>query len=260
MLEFEPDPPAPAPPPPAPRVLIVGDSWIAGLAVAPGKSFAHLVAAELGAEQVLDLSGVSKTTGQAVTQDADRIRAFAPTLAIICCGGTEALVHPGPLVRDALDRWGPPSWKGITGLEPRARYSTSVSRRVRQRSATLLKIVAKRAIIFLTGGKRRMPLAEWRRDLDALIALLAEVGCAMAFIGMWRVDDRMFPGTQAALDETHAELVEAVAGRDDAVLVHIREHLHYFDDFLKDNLHLTVDGHRRVAGLVLAGCRQLTEG
>jgi hypothetical protein len=191
---------------------------------------------------------------------AEDIRAFAPTLAICGCGPTESLVHPGPVVRNAIDRWGPRSWRGITGLEPRVRYSRHSRQRVQQQISAAVKACVKRAIITMTGGRRSVSVAETRDSLDALVSLLAELDVKMVFTDMPLIDEHRFPGARESFAATDAVLREALDGRADAVLVSVKDALHYYDDFLKDNAHLDVSGHQRVAGLVAGGAQRLLTG
>jgi O-antigen/teichoic acid export membrane protein len=242
-------------PEPVPKVMIIGDSWAAGLGVA--ESYGKLVAADLGAMEVLDLSAVSKTTGD-VLADADRIRAFAPDLAILYNGGTEGLVLPGPMMQRLIERWGPPSWRGLAGLEPRARYSSDPDKRRQQLRSSAVKKVVKRVALKL-GGRRRVPLEDYRNNLQALLTVLEEVGCENVFVSMFWIDPSLFPGTPEAMADTQTVLSETLAGRPRTVQVDIHEVLRYWDDFLDDNLHLNEVGHRRVADTLLPAARARLE-
>lgn len=231
-----------------PRVLIVGDSQIFGLGT-DGTTIGTVAAERVGATAVLDLSEVSKTVADAVA-DADRIRAFRPSVAVMCCGGTESLVHAGPFVQRLIERWAPPTWHGVNGLDPRPYYSNRLRRRIRQRITSGLKVGVKRIVIRATGGQRRIPADELRQSLEALLALLDEIDCLAVLVSMWRTDDRLFPRTGAAMAETQAILSDCVAGRLNAVLVDVWEELDYWSDFQADHLHFNETGHRRIGGLV----------
>jgi hypothetical protein len=240
--------------PEPPRIVIIGDSWAAGLGVR-GESYGKLAAAELGAEHVLDLSAISKTVGDTLA-DAERIRAFAPDLAILFCGGTESLVLPGPVIQGFIERWGPRSWRGVAGLQPRAVFSEDPAKRRRQRIASNIRLLAKH-IALRFDGRRRVPLQVYRRDLPLLIDILEEMECAMAFVSMPWVDERLHPGSPAALAETQAVLEATLAGHRDAVLIDVHHVLDRWGDFLYDHMHLNRRGNHKVAELVLEASRPL---
>jgi O-antigen/teichoic acid export membrane protein len=231
----------------APKIVIIGDSWAAGLGV--DRAYGRLLASELGSDEVLDLAAVSKTTGDGLA-DADLMREFAPDLAIIFSGGTDSLVLPGPTMQGLLERFGPPSWRGLAGLEPRARYSSDPEKRRKQMRSSAIKKVVKRLVLKL-GGRRRVPVEQYRRDLDALLAILDDVGCDSIFISMFWVDRDLFPGTAEAFVDTQAVLDAAVSRDPRAEQVYVYDVLQYWGDFLDDNLHLNEVGHQRVADLLL---------
>jgi hypothetical protein len=240
-----------------PRVLIVGDSQIFGLGT-NGRTLGKLAAERLAATAVLDASGVSKTVGDALA-DADQIRAFGPSVAVLCCGGTESLVHAGPAVQRLVERWAPPTWHGVNGLDPRPYYSRRLRRRIRQRITSTLKVGVKHVVVRATGGQRRVPSKELERNLRALLALLDEIGCLSVFVSMWEIDERMFPRTGAAFAETQAVLEGCVAEQPGAKLVDAWHALNYWGDFQEDHLHFNETGHRRIAGLVVEAILSATE-
>ncbi len=240
--------------PQPPRVVIIGDSWAAGLGVR-GESYGKLVAAELGAEHVLDLSEISKTVGDSLG-DADRIREFAPDLAILFSGGTDSLVLPGPRIQGFIERWGPRSWRGVAGLQPRAMFSQDPAKRRRQRIGSNLRLLAKH-IALRFDGRRRVPLEVYRRDLPRLIDMLEGIDCAMAFVSMPWVDERLHPGSPAALAETQTVLEATLQGHTGAVLIDVHDVLDRWGDFLYDHMHLNRSGHHKVAERVLEASRPL---
>jgi hypothetical protein len=240
-----------------PRVLIVGDSQIFGLGT-NGRTLGKLAADKLGAAAVLDVSGVSKTVADTLA-DADQIRAFRPSVAVLCCGGTESLVHAGPVVQRLIERWAPPTWHGVNGLDPRPYYSRRLGRRIRQRITSRLKVAVKRVVVHGTGGQRRIPVDELRRDLQALLALLAETGCLSVFVSMWEADDRLFPRTGRAMAETQTVLAQCIAEHSHAILIDAWRALDYWGDFQEDHLHFNEVGHRRIAGLVVQAVLPATQ-
>ncbi len=240
--------------PEPPRIVIIGDSWAAGLGVR-GESFGKLAAAELGAEHVLDLAEISKTVGDTLA-DAERIRAFAPDLAIMFCGGTDSLVLPGPRIQGFIERWGPRSWRGVAGLQPRATFSQDPAKRRRQRIASNLRLLAKH-IALRFDGRRRVPLQEYRRDLPQLIEILEGIECAMTFVSMPWVDERLHPGSPAALADTQTVLEATLQGHSGAVLIDVHDVLDRWGDFLYDHMHLNRNGNHKVAELVIEASRPL---
>lgn len=207
------------------RILIIGDSRIAG-AGATGQTLGKLAAELIGAQAVLDISGSSKTVADTLA-DAEMIRAFAPTAAVMCCGGVESLVDVGPLV----------------------------ARLIPQQITSTLKVAIKRAVVRVTGGQRRLPVDELRGSLRALLELLSEIDCHAMVVSTWEVDERLFPRTGAAMAETQEVLRDCAAASPGATLVNVWPVLDYWGDFQEDHLHLNEVGHLRVARLVARAIR-----
>lgn len=235
------------------RLLIVGASSAAGLGVR-GRSFAVRFAETLGGHvEVLQLARTTQTVADLGPEALARIREFRPDLVVCCCGAAEAFVHPSRLLQRLLDRFAPRSWRGVAGLEPRARYSRSRLKRLRQLLTTRCKGLLKRAIIAVTGGYHRLPAEVFEARLRELLDVWA--GCPTVLIGLWRVDDRLFPRSNAVLDR-HDRILRAIAAdRDDVRYVATTDAVRRWDDFLADHAHLNDDGHDRIAALIAEALR-----
>jgi hypothetical protein len=178
------------------------------------------------------------------------IRQFGPTVAVICAGVSESMVHPGPSAQRVIERWAPESWHGVSGLQPRAYYSDKTLRRIRQKVTSEIKVAVKGGVIWLSKGRSRMSPEDFGRNLDALLDLFASLDCPTIVVGLWRTDERLFPRTNAAFARAQREIERSVDQHSAARLLAVRDKLDYWGDFLDDRFHLNDRGHRRVADLV----------
>lgn len=237
------------------RLAVLGDSHAAGLGVY-GRSFAVRVAERLGAD-VLQLARTTQTVDQIGSAELLRLRAYGPDMVIVSFGAAEGFVHPSRVLQRILDRFAPASWRGVAGLEPRPYFSRSRARRWRQRVVSGTKVLIKRGIIAVTGGYHRLPVAEYDLRLRALLDEL-DPAVPKILIGLWRVDDRTFPRSNAVLRRNDDVLRAIAAERDDVVHVPTRELVRCWDDYLADHAHLGDSGHDRVADAIQAATRPRT--
>jgi lysophospholipase L1-like esterase len=251
-------PPAPTRPPGtllAPRIAVLGDSIIFGLGVPKPQTYPMLVAEQLGASAVLDLSR-STCTIEETLAGWDQVLAFGPDLILLTVGGADALVHPARLLEALLDRAAPPSWRGVAGLEPRVVYSrSSRRRRIRQKITTGVKVTVKHIGIRLSGGYRRV-------EPDQFGALLVELGrkvtaldAPIVVLPPGQVDGRMFPRSNESL-ASYADVVSAAAATWPSALRHAPDYLQHWDDFAADRGHYSPAGHAKVAAGVVATLTQ----
>lgn len=232
------------------RLLVAGGSTAAGLG-ARGRPFPRRAAELLGGPELLDLSRSGRLIDETLDH-VDDIRRFRPDVALVALGGSESVVHPGPVAKRLIERYAPTSWHGVGGLQPRAYYSTDPARRCRQRVVSWLKVALKHVLIPLTRGGPRMAPEVFGRHLDELLTVLEQAGCATVVLGLWPIDERLFPGTPACFARTEREIVRVTSEHRSASFVDFGSELRVWDDYLDDRLHLNDDGHARVAALVAA--------
>lgn len=234
-----------------PRVLIVGDSWVHGLLLERKATFGKLVARRLGASAVLDVSGVSRTAKDAVDGYLEQMREFRPTLAIVNAGGTDSLVFPRPVFQKVIDRFAPPDWQGLTGLSPRARFSSKLRVRVRQRAEQKLKMVFKLLLVYLFGGQRRRPIQETEQALREIMAALSAMGTYIVTVGFAGTDPRLYPRSPSEFRRTNVILEQLAAETVRSIYVDTEHETQRWNHFFADRLHLSPEGHAQVATLIL---------
>jgi lysophospholipase L1-like esterase len=237
------------------RVAVVGSSHSAGLGVY-GRSFATRAAELLGAAETLQLSHSAQIVPQVGADIVEQIADFAPTVIIVSFGAAEAHVHPSRFLQALLDRFAPAGWRGPDGIEPRPYFSRRPVRRLAQRAASRAKVLVKRLLIGTTGGFHRLPTAEFETRLRDLLDRLGPA--PKVLVGLWPVDDRMFPRSNPVLDRNDAILRAVADERDDAVYVETAHEVRRWDDFLEDHAHLNGAGHDRVAALIADATRRAT--
>jgi lysophospholipase L1-like esterase len=232
------------------RVLVLGDSIAGGLG-ARGRPFPRLVAEALGEPPMLDLSKSSRLIDESLSM-AEQIAAFAPTLAIVQHGAAESIVHPGPLANGLIDRFAPPGWHGVEGLQPRPYYCSDARKRRHQRRVSSLKLAIKRLVIASSGGRSRMTPEMFERHLGELIAMLHAHDCDVVVLGMWRWDERLHPRSRAAVDGTDAAIRRVVEADPRVAFVDVEATLRCWEDYLDDRMHWNDEGHVRVAAAIVA--------
>lgn len=232
-----------------PRVLLMGGSTAFGLGVR-GRSFGVLAAEQLDAAAVLDLTASGPLLDESLGRWGE-VEAFAPQVAVLCVGHAEQVVHPALRVQRTIERFAPPTWHGVAGLQPRPYFSTSRATRVRQHVTSRAKTVVKTAAIRAGGGHQRMPLETFRGHLADLLARLDALGVTTVVLGSWPVDAALFPGTGAAF----ARLEEAIATEADRVgsahFLAPTPRLQVWQDYLADHMHWDHEGHARIAAAVV---------
>jgi len=233
-----------------PRVLVLGSSLAAGLGTR-GRPFPLLLTEELGNPPVLDLSKSSRLIDESLALKS-QIVAFAPTLAIVQHGSAESLVHPGPLTNRLIERFAPSTWHGVSGLYPRAYYSTDPRKRRRQRLVSSLKVAVKRIVIACSRGRSRMTPAAFETHLLELIAILHALDCDVVVLGMHRRDERLFPRSQAAAERNDVIIRRIAAGEPRVWFVDVEASLRCWEDYLDDRMHWNAEGHVRVAAAIVA--------
>jgi hypothetical protein len=228
------------------RIAVLGDSHAAGLGVR-GRSYAILLADRLGDAEVLQLARTTQTVAEIGPETVARVREFGPDLVVLAFGAAEAFVHPSRLLQRVLDRCAPKSWQGVAGLEPRPYFSGGLLRRLRQRVVSGGKVLVKRTIIAVTGGYHRVPADVFAGRIRELLAALGPDPVPL-IVGLWPVDDRMFPRSNPQLRRNDA-ILRAAAREYGAVYVP-PDGLHQWDDYLADHAHLNDRGHHHLAGLL----------
>ncbi|WP_306204212.1 SGNH/GDSL hydrolase family protein [Actinoplanes sp. RD1] len=230
------------------RVAILGSSSSLGLGVG-GHSYAVRYAERLGPEtEVLQLSRSALTVAEVTDEMIRQVRDFRPDVVVLSFGAAEGHVHPSRLLQALLDRYGPAGWRGPAGLNPRPYFSRGRAKRLRQLVMSRSKVALKRLIIRATGGFHRMPSDQFAARLREVLDALG--GVPKVLVGLWQVDEVMFPRTNALLRH-HDDLLQAIAAeRVDVSFVATAGLVRYWDDFLEDRAHLNDAGHDRVAGML----------
>ena len=182
------------------RIAVVGSSHSVGLGVY-GQSFAVRAAELLGASETLQLSRSAQTrlAGRRPTPST-RSPASGPSLVIVSFGAAEGHVHPSRILQALLDRFAPASWRGPDGIEPRPYFSRRPARRLAQRTVSRTKVLVKRLLIAITGGFHRLSAAEFEAGLRDLLDRLGPA--PKVLVGLWPVDERMFPRSNPVLPAT----------------------------------------------------------
>jgi lysophospholipase L1-like esterase len=234
------------------RVAVVGSSHSAGLGVY-GRSFATRAAELLGAAEILQLSRSAQVVAQVADDALGAVRAFGPDLVLVSFGAAEGHVHPSRVLQRLLDRFAPVGWRGPDGIEPRPYFSRRPCRRRAQRAVSRLKVLVKRALIAVTGGFSRLSPADFEAGLRDVLDRLGPA--PKVLVGLWPVDDRMFPRSNPVLRRNDAILRAVAAERDDAVYVDTAGVVRRWEDYLDDHAHLSEAGHDRVAARIAAAVR-----
>lgn len=235
------------------RIAVVGSSHSVGLGVY-GQSFAVRAAELLGASETLQLSRSAQLVSQVGADTVDAIAGFGPSLVIVSYGAAEGHVHPSRILQALLDRFAPASWRGPDGIEPRPYFSRRPARRLAQRTVSRTKVLVKRLLIALTGGFHRLSAAGFEAGLRDLLDRLGPA--PKVLVGLWPVDERMFPRSNPVLARNDAILRTVAAERADTIYVDTATVVRRWDDYLDDHAHLNDTGHERVAALVAEASRR----
>ncbi len=182
---------------------------------------------------------------------------FHPDFIVMGVGGADSMVHPSRAVERLLGRFGPRSWRGVAGLEPRPYFSARRIRRERQRITSAAKIIVKRLAIGLTGGYQRLSAAEFESCLNALLGDSAIRTARVFLVGLQPIDERRFPRSEAKRVEFDAIVQALVAKHAHAVYVATEPVVSKWDHYLHDRCHLNEVGHKLVAEQLLAAIERL---
>jgi lysophospholipase L1-like esterase len=233
------------------RALILGDSWIHGLGSERRKSFGRLIARRMGATEILDLSAVSRTVPDVVADHLTTISEFRADIAIVNIGGADSLIFPPWFIQHLVDRFAPSNWHGVEGLQPRALYARTRSRRLRQRIEYVAKSSVKQLSINLAGGRRRIPIADLETAIGTVLHALAEQGVTTVVVGFGQVSHFSSPRTWRSLKQTNRLLHRQAALLPRTIFVPTADFIDCWDDYLPDHVHLNADGHAKVAAGVV---------
>lgn len=231
-------------------VLALGDSATVGFGTG-GRSYPVVVGEALGARQVEIDAALGRTTPAVLAAQAALVAKHQPDLVVVQTGMADSLLHPGRRVQALLERFAPPTWHGLDGLERRAVYSRSPWRRAGQRAASGTKTLLKRAIVSTTGGHTRLTAEESAAALDNLLSALTERCPLVVSIGFYTVDERCFPGQERTNRRFRAAREEVLSRHPSVVAVDVDRVLRRWDDFLADHGHWNATGHGAVAAEIV---------
>ncbi len=229
------------------NVVVIGDSSSVGFGTR-GRSYPVLVAESLESPLTL-LADFGKTTRQALAEDLPAVAGCDPGLIILQTGMADSLLHPGRRVQQLLERFAPPTWHGVDGLERRAVYSSRRRTALLQRAGAAAKTTLKRLLVRANGWTRMTP-DDYAACLDELLTGLEATGAPVVSIEIYRTDERIFPRQRATSAPFVAAHVAVTARHPGVVVVRPDEVLHRWDDFLGDHGHWNAAGHAKVAALV----------
>jgi lysophospholipase L1-like esterase len=231
-------------------IAVLGDSSSTGFGTGK-RSYAVLVGEALHANRVENLAKFGQTTRLMVEEDLPQLVALQPDLVIVQAGMGDSLPHPGERVQRLLERFVPSTWHGVDGLERRAYYSGTRLRRARQWAVAESKTALKRILISLTGGFTRSNPDEFGASLDELLTGLEAMGSIVVNVGLFDMDQHVFPKQNDVLVPFRTQRERVLAGHPDVVRAEIDQYLHRWDDFLGDHGHWNASGHATVAASIL---------
>ena len=232
--------------PAGPRTLVAGDSWMRGLSKGQG-SLSRLVPAAVQACDVLDISRISRITTEIADEHLEQIDAYAPQFAFLGIGGADSLVFPAPWFQRLIDRFAPPKWHGIEGLQPAAVRALSRRARIRQRVDLVLKTVLKQLVVNLFGSYRRSPIGDFEAAARRILAVLERHGTTTVLMGFTEVEELTSPKTNASIAQTNEVLRRLAREFPHTLYVDTIGAVHKWDDYLVDRVHLSRAGHKKVA-------------
>jgi lysophospholipase L1-like esterase len=219
-------------------IALFGDSIANGFGIR-GRPYGQQVADALGL-RLLDLSASARQ----ITQWRDLLTDdFRPDVAIIAHGITEAIVRPTPAQLRRLPR----RWRAPGEMDPRAYYSSRLSRRVLERGESALRWRVRVALI-RTGRTHRLTDPDVYEDaLRQLVSELEGRGTRVVILGPPDLDEKFYPGTPASFMQ-YMEAARRVGGE----FVPLSGRLDRWADYCPDRLHPNQAGHTRVGRILLA--------
>ncbi len=235
-------------------IAVLGDSSSTGFGT-DGGSYGALVGEALGAGRVENLARFSRTTKLMLEEDVAAVAALRPDLVIVQAGMGDSFPHPGEWVQRTLERFAPPTWHGVEGLERRAYFTGTRRQRARQWVTATAKTTIKRVLIGLTGGFTRSTPEEYEECLDLLLTELEDIAPTVLSIGMFDIDQRMFP-KQHVMNLPFRERRFAVLSTHPRVIpVEISQRLQQWDHYHPDHAHWNTEGHAAVADEIVSALR-----
>ena len=231
-------------------IVVFGDSSSSGFGTG-GRGYPVLIGEAVRAQRVENLAKFGQTTKLMVEEDLPHIASLHPDLVIVQAGMGDSLPHPSERIQHLLERFVPSTFHGVNGLERRAYFSGTRRRRAQQRVVATFKTTLKRTLISLTGGFTRSNPEEFRAYFDQLLTALEATGCIIVCIGLFSVDQRIFP-KQHEKNLPFRKVREDVLEKHPQVIrAEIDQRLHRWDDFLGDHGHWNAAGHANVAEVIL---------
>ncbi len=235
-----------------PRTLVLGDSWLRGLSKGQHTMSRYLPEAA-GASEVLDLSRISRIVSDVVDGHLDEIEGFAPELAFLAVGGAESLVFPKPFFQKIIDRYFPPQWHGVEGLQPSARPRRD--RKLRPRLEAFAKVALKQVLVNVFGPHRRQELSHYEASLRIVLDVLHAHGTVVVIIGATDVDGWGSPRSSEHIRAANRVNARVADEYRDVLFVETNPYVVKWDDYLVDHVHLARSGHRAVTDGVLGRMR-----
>ncbi|SDF03428.1 hypothetical protein [Pseudonocardia oroxyli] len=235
-----------------PRVAILGCSINSGLGVRE-HSVGRVAAKMLEAEKTMAKAKARLLVSE-VREGLSKVVDFKPDLVILSSGNVEAFVHPHRVVEKAVARFGPDTWHGDVGMDPRPYFSTDPEKARAQLRESRLKVAVKNALVRPFGGYTRMSLPQYITEFTALLDELEKTGAAVVVLGPSKVSEYYFPYSDRNLARFERAQRLVVAPRSRVRHVSVRDLVPRTEQ-QADLAHPDVAGHARLARAVVATVR-----
>ncbi len=225
------------------RVTIIGGSTASGHSVEQAKTFGCLVAENLGVPFIFYTSDLAKIADLNETVKTREIS--EDDLVLILAGIGDSWPQPQGIFAKIL----PPSWRGAGKLNPAARKSRSLVKRIRQRIRHFMKFSIKMFFWILGFYRPDTSKADFAREVRSITDTLNTVNCRT--IWMFPQKPRIF-STFIELNTVrkYVGLITTELERTPNPRIFPLDINTVIDDqadILGDGLHLAESGHAKVA-------------
>lgn len=222
-----------------PMLAVFGDSIAVGLG-SRGGDYASIVAEELG----FSLCNFA-VSGFTIRDSLNLFRKTEtrPALAIVAHGITEPIFRPVPRTLQLL----PARWQRLGWMDPRAYYSTRLSRRILEKIESGVRWRTKNIFMKLFGTSVLLPLDSYLECAKTFEIELSKLGCRVIFLSPLNIDAKFFPGSDKS-QESYYSALESLGFE----TIDLRSILTMWDDYLLDHFHPNQTGHRKIADSIVS--------